>query len=126
MIRPLAILGLAIAMAGCQTAGQSTQPPAGEEARDLSTGLADAIQRCWFGEGETAFDGYIYTPEMVGGRPRILLASKSEPGGRPALVIEPADDGRVGVYGPLAGSDIGPRIKADIDRWRTGGTACGS
>jgi len=126
MIRPLAILGLAVALGGCQTAGPSTSPPAGEAARDLSSGLADAIQRCWFGETETAFDGYIYTPEMVGGRPRILLASKDEPGGRPALVIEPADDGKVGVYGPLVGTALGPRITADIDRWRAGGTACGS
>lgn len=126
MKQALLILGLAAALAGCQTTGQSDAPTAGEDARNLSEGLADAIQRCWFGENEPAFDGYIYTPETVGGRPRILLASKDDPGGRPALVIEPADDGKVSVYGPLAGTGLGPRIMADIDRWRTGGTACGS
>ena len=92
----------------------------------LADGLAEAIGRCWFADADDAFTGYVYTPETVGGRPRILLARRDDPGGLPALVIEPRSGDAVDIYGPIIGTELGPRIRADIDRWRSGGTACGS
>ena len=121
------VIALAVViLAGCQSTGGDRAAATSAAARALATGLAEAIGRCWFGAPETAFQAYIYTPENVGGRPRILLAPKDDPTGRPVLVIEPGGATDVAVYGPLAESGLGPRIAADIDRWRSGGTACGS
>ncbi len=115
-----------VALAGCQSIGGGNAPFDAGEARVLAAGLSDAMGRCWFAETETAFAGYVYTPEHVGGKPRILVVSKDDPGGRPALVVEPRNRHSVDIYGPLAQSTLGPRISADIARWRSGGTGCGT
>ena len=116
----------AIILTGCQSTGERPPQPASAAAIALADGLAEAVARCWFADTEEAFTRYVYTQETVGGRPRILLAARDDPGGLPALVIEPRSGGGVDVYGPLLASELGPRIGADIDRWRSGGTACGS
>ena len=116
----------AVIVAGCQSTGSGTPQSDSAATLALADGLAEAVGRCWFAEAENAFAGYVYTPETVGGRPRILLAPRDDPGGLPALVIEPRGSNAVDVYGPMATSVLGPRIRADIDRWRSGGTACGS
>lgn len=128
MTWPLSLSALlaAIILTGCQSTGEGPSQPASAAAFALADGLAEAVGRCWFADTEDAFAGYVYTPETVGGRPRILLAARDDPGGLPALVIEPRSGGEVDVYGPLIASELGPRIDADIDRWRSGGTACGS
>jgi len=112
-------------LTGCQTAGEmdAIDKPS---ANALAGGLAEAIGRCWFGENETAFAKYSYSPENAGGVGRILIVPKDKPGGRPVLVIQPRDGSTVNVFGPLTSSSLGPRITADINRWRSGGTACGS
>ncbi|MHA1552870.1 MAG: hypothetical protein ACTSU0_00485 [Alphaproteobacteria bacterium] len=123
----LVVLAAAAMLGGCATTGgRQSSAEANAAAHMLNNGLAEAIGRCWFAAPETAFEAYIYTPEIVGGRPRILLAPKETPGGRPVLVIEPRSAAAVEIYGPLTTSALGPRITADIDRWRAGGTACGS
>ncbi len=123
----LLIAAGAAALSACQSTGSALQSATDlTAAQKLSDGLAQSIGRCWFADTETAFSDYIYTPEIIGGRPRILVAPKGDPGGRPALVVEARSGTAVDVYGPLAASTLGPRITADIDRWRSGGTACGS
>ena len=121
----LAVVGCAL-LAACQSTGSAPPAPTTAETIALSRGLSEAIGRCWFGEGEEAFTGYAYTPENAGGRPRILLVSHDDPTGRPVLVLQPLSGSEVEVYGPLLEAEVGPRIRADIDRWRSGGTACGS
>lgn len=85
--------------------------------------MSQAMKTCWF-SGDSAFADFVYAPEVVGGNPRILIVKRSDPGGRPALVIEPKSRATVEVYGPLMSSPLAPRISADVNRWKTGVSAC--
>lgn len=119
----LALAALAgIALAGCQSA-QTTRAPAGEGAHLANAALSATIRTCWF-SGDPAFAEFSYAPEANIAQPRILIVPKKEPGGRPALVIEPKGGGVVEMYGPLLQSASGARISADVARWRTGSSAC--
>ncbi len=127
--RPLlTALGLAtlMALSGCQIAGGGGGGgvDVSDEAYNLSVRLADSIGRCWFAAGETAFAGYVYTPERNAGVSRILLVKKDTPTGLPALVVQATSGASASVYGPLADSANGARIRADIARWAKGGTGC--
>ncbi len=55
---------------------------------------------------------------------RILIVSKDEPTGLPALVVQATGGASATVYGPLADSANGARIRGDIARWAKGGTGC--
>lgn len=110
-------------LAACQTAQAPAPAVATDEAHDLTFTLADTMKKCWFA-GDSGFASYIYSPEVVGGNPRILITPRSEPGGRPALVIEPKTRTIVETYGPLLNSPLAPRISSDLNRWKSGNTAC--
>lgn len=112
----------ALVLAGCQSSQQAAQP-VGNEAILANSALSQTIRTCWF-SGDPAFAEYHYAPEVNLAAPRILIVSKADPQGRPLLVIEPKGRGMVDVYGPLLQSPNGPRISADIARWRTGSEAC--
>ncbi len=122
-----ALLAATIALSGCQLTGGGGgggSAATSDEAYDLSTRLAGAIGRCWFADGETAFAGYIYSPERNAGQSRILIVKKSDPTGLPALVVDATSGSSADVYGPMASSVNGARIRADVDRWTRGGTSC--
>lgn len=117
-------VGVALgSLAACQSSGSGSVSDT-DGAHTLATTLADAVRRCWFA-GDTAFADYVYAPETNAGQPRILIVRKNEPGGLPALVIEPKARATADIYGPLMASPIGPRISADIDRWAKGSAECG-
>jgi hypothetical protein len=127
MIARLAALACAGVLAGCQmTGGGGSGASLGspDDAYVLSTKLAETIGRCWFGPSETAFAGYVYSPERNAGVSRILIVRKNQPQSLPVLVVEAKSASTADVYGPLAGSATGPRIRADVDRWAKGSTAC--
>ena len=93
---PLALaLTAAAALSGCVSGGGGGAGSAAfsDAAYDLSTKLAANIGQCWFAAGETAFDGYVYTPERNAGVSRILLVRKADPRGLPALVIDATSGG---------------------------------
>lgn len=125
----LALLGLALA--SCRSAPpvdytglRSAQDPVSTISR-----ISDAMRDCWFGAGDPAFAGYIYAPELnsFAGRPRVLVVSKSDPGGLPKLVVEAskADQGtEVRLFGPLLTTASAASIHADIARWAAGATSC--
>jgi hypothetical protein len=117
-----ALLGCLL-LAACQTGRAPAPVVATEDAHDVGYVLADAMKKCWF-NGDAAFAQYVYAPEVVGGNPRILIVAKSAPGGLPALVIEPKTRAVVEAYGPLMTSPLGPRISADLNRWKTGVSTC--
>ena len=127
--RPL-LAGLALAtlaaLSGCQSSGGGSAGTAdfSNEAYGLSIKLADAIGRCWFAPSETAFAGYVYTPERNAGVSRIMIVRKDNPTGLPALVVQAVNGSSASVYGPLAESANGGRIRADVARWAKGGTSC--
>ncbi len=121
-----ATLALAAALSGCQMAGGGGTGTAdfSNEAYNLSVRLADSIGRCWFAGGDATFAGYVYTPERNAAVSRILIVRKDNPTGLPALVIQPVNGSSATVFGPLADSAAGPRIRADVARWSKGGTGC--
>ena len=117
----------AAGLAACQTGGGSPPPssaPASNEAHNLARSVGNTIGQCWFGAGQTAFAGYIYSPEPNAVTPRVLLVPKSQPAERPVLVVEATSGSTLNSYGPLLGGPAAGRIQADLNRWSKGSTSC--
>lgn len=110
------------ALAGCQSAGTSDTGTFAE-AQTLFLALQETMSTCWF-SGDPAFAGYVYTPEINAGTPRILIVPKGEPTALPLLVVEAKGRASADYFGPLLASESGPRIGADLDRWIKGGRGC--
>jgi hypothetical protein len=111
-------------LAACQTKAPSSQPPASKETQALARAIGETIGRCWFSADETAFAGYIYSPEPNAVKPRVLIVPKDQPAERPVLVIEATSPASVDTYGPLLDTANSARIRADLDRWAKGGGRC--
>jgi hypothetical protein len=120
----LALCGATVA--ACHSRAPSTSAPAAAspEAHTLARAIAETIGRCWFGADETAFAGYIYSPEPNAVVPRVLIVRKDQPAERPVLVVEATGAATVSSYGPLLQSPNATRISADLDRWSKGNTSC--
>ena len=118
------ILAGASLLAACQTTQPTVSPRTSDEAHALQTRLAETVKTCWF-SGDAAFAGYIYSPEINADAPRILIAPRKEPGGRPVLVIEPKSATTADVYGPMLALPMGARVRADLARWLKGASDCG-
>ncbi len=119
------LLGLAL-LAGCQSSAPvvSSDAPASNEAHQLARRVGETIGRCWFAANETAFAGYIYSPEPNAVTPRVLIVRKDQPAERPVLVIEAKSATSISSYGPLLDTPNGARIRSDLDRWAKGGDSC--
>ena len=111
-----------LALAGCQSVGTSTTGTFAE-AQTLFLALQETMTTCWF-SGDPAFAGYIYTPEINAGTPRILIVPKGTPTALPLLVVEARGRASGEYFGPLLGTSNGARVKADLDRWIMGGRGC--
>ena len=118
------VLGVML-LAACQSSAPSPQAaPASNEAHQLARRIGETIGRCWFAANETAFAGYIYSPEPNAVTPRVLIVHKDQPAERPVLVVEARSATSVASYGPLLDTPNGGRIRADLDRWAKGGDSC--
>ena len=118
---------VAAGLAACQSGGASTPAanvPASNEAHNLARAVGNTMAQCWFAPGETAFAGYIYSPEPNAVTPRVLIVPKSQPAERPVLVVEAKGASTLDSYGPLLGGPNAGRIRADLDRWSKGSTSC--
>jgi len=134
----LSLFGLASALAvsACQSPKKAPSPtPPAAAASTKSAALrnmeqvAQAAYRCWFKSGDAAFRNYSFANELnnFSGRPRFLLVPKNNYGGRPLLVVQAEGAaGRVETFGPLLDQAQGSRVNADIARWASGNTSCGS
>ncbi|MGZ8798241.1 MAG: hypothetical protein ACXW2F_12920 [Thermoanaerobaculia bacterium] len=123
-MKRLILLGAAVFLSACQTTPQqAVNPRTSDDAQALQTRLAESVKTCWFA-GDPAFADYIYSPEINANAPRILIAPKKDPGGRPVLVIEPKSATTADVYGPMLASPNGARVRADLGRWLNGATDC--
>jgi hypothetical protein len=113
-------------LAACQSSAPTTSAPtaASPEAHALARTMGEAIGRCWFGPGETAFAGYIYSPEPNAVVPRVLIVRKDQPAERPVLVVEATGATTVSSYGPLLQTSNAARIRTDLNRWSKGNTSC--
>lgn len=139
MTRPLRLLpflglALAIGFTGCQSSAPQPKPhqPAanGKSAalRNMEQ-VARSAHRCWFASDDAAFRKYSFANELnnFSGRPRFLLVPHNNYGGRPLLVVQAEGAaGRISTFGPLLEQPLGSRVNADIARWSTGDTSCGS
>lgn len=115
---------LCLALAACQTSAPTpSRSGLSDAAHALHTRLTEAVKTCWF-SGDPAFAGYVYTPEVNAGAPRILVVSRDNREGRPLLVIEATGAASANVYGPLLTAAAGPRARSDLDRWIAGGSGC--
>jgi hypothetical protein len=120
------VRGIAVAFIAALTAASCGGPASGavpEAAHTLSAHLAGAMKKCWF-NGDAAFAAYRYSPEVNAGVPRILLVSRTDPHGRPLLVVEPIGAISANAYGPLLAGKLSERIKNDLRRWLKGGSDC--
>ena len=121
----LVVAAAASTLAACQTPQPAIRSATSDEAHALYTRLTDTVKTCWFA-GDAAFVDFIYSPEINANAPRILIVPKKEPHGRPVLVIEPQGTASADVYGPLLATEVGGRVRGDLDRWIKGATDCGS
>lgn len=124
MATMLALILCLTLLAACQSTDPSQQVPATKEAQALARKTGETIGRCWFADSETAFAGYIYSPEPNAVRPRVLIVPKEQPAERPVLVIEASGATSLVSYGPLLDTPVAERIRADLDRWSKGGESC--
>ncbi|MBL8584365.1 MAG: hypothetical protein JNL61_19350 [Rhizobiaceae bacterium] len=125
------VLGLSLLAAACQSkAPPSPAAPSGKSAslRAMEQ-VAIAAHKCWFASKDPAFKPYRMANELnsFSGNPRFLLVPVKNYGGLPLLVVQASgNSSRVDVFGPLLDQALGGRIKADLTRWQSGDTSCGS
>ena len=119
------VLAALISLSACQS-----RAPSVRIVKPNNHALAvSALQRvnsqayaCW--PKDKDFKAYGIIPELdTTGTPRILIVPKGKPQSLPKLVITATGKG-VTSFGPLAQSDLAPRINADLNRWAAGGTSC--
>ncbi len=123
--RAVVVLAAFLPLAACQSGGTpAPSAPASAESHALARKIGETIGRCWFGTGETAFAGYIYSPEPNAVTPRVLIVHKDQPAERPVLVVEARGASTVDAYGPLLDTPNAGRIRSDLDRWAKGSDSC--
>lgn len=84
-------------------------------------------KQCWFTNANADFSSYRLEPELVSysGRPRILIVSRNDPGGRPLLVVEAQGiPTKISVYGALMSGTLGNKIAKSISLWNKGQNQC--
>jgi len=89
--------------------------------------VAVAANGCWFKSADPAFARYVMAPELNSftGRPRILVVERSQPTGRPLLVVQAeGNPAKLAAFGPMMGGAGGARIAADVNRWAGGAKSC--
>lgn len=125
-----------LALAGCQAKPKanvtnSTPPKASGKSASLRSmeQVAQAAYKCWFASKDKAFRPYQFANELDShsGTPRFLLVPAKNYGGLPALVVQASGgSSRVETFGPLLDKPLGKRVNADIARWSSGDSSCGS
>jgi hypothetical protein len=82
---------------------------------------------CWFKSADPAFARYQLAPELNSytGRPRILVVERSQPTGRPLLVVQAeGNPAKLEAFGPMMGGASSAKITTDVNRWAGGGKGC--
>ncbi len=124
-------VAVALLLAGCQSVPKKDylEFNAASDPTNVASALSERMAECWFATGRADFADFIYAPELnsYAGRPRILVVSRTDPGGLPKLVVEASKAKRgtsVKLFGPLLSTGSGPGISADVGRWVTGQDGC--
>ena len=127
-----AICALLPLLAACQTGGASKDYAEFRSAQDpgsTAARIAENVGACWFRGARPAFADLSYAPELnsFANRPRVLIVSKSDPGGLPKLVIEASAAERgasVKLFGPLMAGGEAAAISRDVERWTASAGGC--
>jgi hypothetical protein len=119
------VLAALLALAACQSKPNRPAVPAPSglagQVATLQRVNASAYE-CW--AKDKAFKAYGIIPELdTTGTPRILIIPKGKPQSLPKLVIT-ATGKSVQTFGPLAQSNLAPRINSDVARWAAGNSGC--
>ena len=127
-----AVFSALLALGACQS---GSKPAASNVVSGKSASLrameqvAIAAHRCWFASKDPAFRPYRMANELnaFGGTPRFLLVPAKNYGGLPLLVVQArGNSSQVEHFGPLTAEPLGARINADLARWSSGDSDCGS
>jgi hypothetical protein len=127
-----AVFSALLALGACQSGSKPSSPTAGSgKSASLRTmeQVAIAAHKCWFASKDPAFRQYRMANELnaFGGTPRFLLVPAKNYGGLPLLVVQArGNSSRLEHFGPLTSEPLGARINADLDRWASGRSDCGS
>jgi hypothetical protein len=124
-------LVLIAALSACQSSTAQNAGGGSGKSASLRTmeQVAIAAHKCWFASRDPAFKPYRMANELnsFSGRPRFLLVPAKNYEAKPLLVVQAEGASRkVETFGPLLGEALGPRISADISRWASGDSHCGS
>ncbi len=95
----------------------------------LMVSVAKQAQACWFKGNDPALRPYKLASEVnsFSGKPRILIVPRNNPAGLPKLVAQAErQSGRTSftTFGPLLDTKDGPRLKANLNAWARGSSAC--
>lgn len=134
--RAIFILSAAICAAGVAGCQQSkvkvtNSAPIGGKSASLRAmeQVAIAAHKCWIASKDPDFRKYRFANELssYSGQPRFLLVPAKNYGGLPLLVVQAkGNSSRVETFGPLLNEKLGSRVNADIARWSSGDSSCGS
>jgi hypothetical protein len=125
MSKHLVLFAAILALTACQSKRNRPSVPA-PSAHSQSVSALQRINasayECW--AKDKAFNAYGIIPELdTTGTPRILIIPKGKPQSLPKLVIT-ATGKSVQTFGPLAQSNLAPRINSDVARWAAGNSGC--
>jgi len=123
-------VAISATLAACQSAPKSPPASSGKSAalRTMEH-VATAAHKCWFASGDKAFKSYRFANELnsMTGNPRFLVVPAKNFGGLPLLVVQASgNSSKVDQFGPLLSEPIGARITADVNRWSSGSSDCGT
>jgi hypothetical protein len=120
------IAALAMIVASCQSKPQIATTDA-HSALSTMERVAVGANSCWFKSSDPAFASYSLAPELNSytGRPRILVVQRSNPSGRPLLVVQAeGNPARMEAFGPMMSGPTSTRITGDVNRWAGGAKNC--
>lgn len=119
---------VALNVVGCSKSGPATPAAGGRGAAiALLQGINSSAQTCWVKSGDADFRPYRVIPELDTrtGTPRLLIVNAKKAQGLPELVIEAkGTPPQLSAYGPLGSTELGPRIRTDVNRWAGGSSTC--
>jgi hypothetical protein len=119
----IAILGGVVA--SCQS--RAPEVSADKGALPMMERVMLGANTCWFKSGDAAFAKYQLAPELNSytGRPRILIVERSQPTGRPSLVVQAeGNPAKLETFGPMMSGPSSGKITTDVSRWAGGSKGC--
>ena len=124
-----ALAAALLALSACQSKAPANPGGSGKSAslRTMEQ-VTISAHKCWIASKDPAFRSYSMANELnsFSGTPRFLLVPKKNYGGKPLLVVQArGHSSEVEVFGPLTSEPLGARIASDINRWKSGDSACG-